>query len=215
MTEIGLIHGGFVGIRFWQYRDRQTQHGSFSAFSDLLANGSAALHLWSRVNRDLDFWQVHNLPAMFDYYFQERAYTNSEVAYEHLSQFLSEHQPRAIACHSLGCHLILQFLNASNLPDHVKAIYLAQGDFDRDFAITNPDILKRIEQGNLRIYNYYHPWDQMLLISIAANRRIAAGLTGTMESYFIDRFFPKITSPNPHHSQLCSQEFRKAVIRCV
>jgi hypothetical protein len=215
MTEIGLIHGGFVGIKFWQYRDRQTEHGSFYAFADLVKNGTAALHLWSQVNCDLDFWQVHNIPQMFDYYYQERTYCDSKIAHDRLAQFLSEHQPKAIACHSLGCHLILQYLNKHHLPDRTTAIYLAQGDFDRDFAITNPAILNRIEQGNLKIYNYYQPWDQMLLISLLANRRVAAGTAGTKESYFSDRFFPQITSPNPHHSQLCSQEFRQAVMQGI
>ncbi|AFY68956.1 hypothetical protein Pse7367_0653 [Thalassoporum mexicanum PCC 7367] len=216
MTEIGLIHGGFVGMRFWHYRDRQTKHGNFAAFSDLLENGTAALHLWAQANQSLDFWQVLDIPTIFNYYYQERAYTNSDTAHDRLGQFLAQQQPRAIACHSLGCHLLLQYLNNQNpLPDRTTAIYFAQGDFDRDYVITNPAILVRIKQGHLKIYNYYHPWDQMLLISIGANRRVAAGLTGTTEGYFIDRFFPLITTPNLHQSQLCSRQFKKEVMQGI
>jgi pimeloyl-ACP methyl ester carboxylesterase len=215
MTEIGLIHGAFVGLKFWQYRDRQTKHGSFRAFIDLIENSTAVLYNWAQINQDLNFWQVHHIPSLISYYEQERAYTNSAVAHDRLDQFLAAHQPKTIACHSLGCHLLLKYLNKYPLPDRVDSIHLAQGDFDRDFAITNPNVLNRIEQGHLKIYNYYYPWDQMLLISIGANRRIAAGIAGTTQDYFIDRFFPQITSPNLHHAQLCSTAFKQAVMQGI
>jgi len=211
MAKIVLIHGNAVGIKF-SMRDRQTKYGSFSVFKNLVDVGEAVLYGWHYVNEEFDLVKSLNPFEFRRQYFTEKAYCSTKVAWQKLDGFLKLQQSEKIVCHSMGCYLLLHTINAHGLPDAVKSIYLAQGDFDRDFKITNPEILARISSGTLKIYNYHCTWDQMLALSVGTNGKVPAGLAGAKEKYFINRLFPSSKTLNVHHATVSSDRFLAEVL---
>jgi hypothetical protein len=212
MSKIVLIHGNAVGIKFHNIRDRETKYGSFSIFKPLVDAGQAVLYGWHFVNEEFDLFQSLNPFEFRRQYFTEKKYCSSNQAWQKLDEFLNAEQPEKIVCHSMGCYLLLLTLNSQGLPTSVKSVYLAQGDFDRNFKITNSTVLDRLASGDLKIYNYYCPWDQMLALSVGVNGKAPGGLAGAKEKYFINKLFTKTETTNFHHATICSDEFLQEVL---
>lgn len=209
--KLVLIHGNSAGIKF-PMRDRQIKYGSFTVFKELIDSGEAILFGWHYINEEFDLFKTLNPFEFRRQYFTEKEYCGSEAAWLKLDRFLELQQPEKIVCHSMGCYLLLNTINVYGLPKTVKSVYLAQGDFDREFKLTNADIVQRIKSGELKIYNYHCDWDQMLALSIAANGVIPGGLTGTNEKYFTNILFPSPRKLNVHQAILDSDRFLSEVL---
>jgi hypothetical protein len=211
MQRLVLIHGNAVGIKF-PMRDRQTKYASFTIFEPMIDSGEAVLYNWHYINEEFNLFRTFNPVEFHGQYAAEQKYCNSIEAWQNLNRFLLSEQPKKIVCHSMGCFLILNAINALGLPKSVKSIYLAQGDFDCNFQITNREVLERISDGDLTIYNYYCPWDQMLLLSSAANFRTPAGLVGAKQKQITNKLFASTNTINFHHATVCSQKFLLEVL---
>jgi hypothetical protein len=218
--KLVLIHGNSIGIKF-PMRDRLTKYGSFSVFEKLIDSGVALLYGWHYINEDFGLLKTLNPFEFRRQYLTEKRYCNSKVAWLKLNRFLRQQQAEKIVCHSMGCFLLLNTINIHGLPNTIKSIYLAQGDFDRNFKLTNPEVLARIDRGDLKIYNYHCNWDQMLTLSIAANGVIPGGLAGASEKYFTNRLFPSLPgfnvqnlgkNLNVHHATINSDRFLREVL---
>jgi hypothetical protein len=213
MSRLVLVHGNAVGIKF-PMRDRQTEYASFKVFEPMIDANEAVLYKWHYVNEEFNLFQTLNPFQFHAQYATEQKYCSSLPASQNLNQFLQVEQSPKIVCHSMGCYLLLNMINSLGLPASVRSIFLAQSDFDTNFEIKNKDVLDRIAQKTLTIYNYYCPWDQMLLLSTGANFKVPAGLIGAKQECITNRLFASTNTFNIHHSTVNSKGFLAEVINC-
>lgn len=213
-TKIVIIHGYAEGVKtsisnklnlnIWKNFDKDLD---FKAFTASIESGEARIFFWREILnvKLIVYLKVKTYTNLYRY---EKEKAVSKEIQNKLSKFLEESSPEIIICHSIGCYLILNYIEKNDLIDTVKFIFLVQGDFDRKYKIENIDIKERIENKNLFIINCYCPWDQALLISpFLNNLAILAGLLKTNNPLFIDKFFPLRKIPNFHKSSMSDKKF--------
>ncbi len=199
MAKIVLLHGTLQGVPvLYKTAALKTKYGGFSGWKTLLDSGDAIFLPWGIV-KPLAFFQQLNPRSYIDTYFQEKNIAHSKQAQQKLNDFLSLQNPEIIVCHSRGTDYFLQYINNFPLGKSVKKIVFVMGGVQRDFEITNLEVLQRIKNKTLTWSNYFCPWDNVLLFtSLFLNRNIAAGLFGTSNPYVTNHFFPLPMSLNPH-----------------
>jgi hypothetical protein len=219
--KILLIHGFGTGVRdeiFWilskSKEKQELEYNEFKAFNHLINKGEASVFRWHdrfNASKIKDFLTIEKY---IDLYKREKQKAVSPELQKKLYQTIEKENPEIIVCHSMGCYLLLNYLEKYTLNPSVKKIFLVQGDFDKKYKIQNPDILNRIEKNTLRIINVYCPWDTTLITSPFVNNFTwPAGLNRMRNPYIVDVLFPLGNSLNLHNSSLKSRDLLDFVLK--
>ncbi|SRR5258708_6783410 len=208
MAKVVLLHGTLQGVPiFYKTASLNTKYGGFSGWKALLNSGDAVFLPWG-ISKPLTFFQQLNPKSYIDIYFQEKNLAHSKQTLRKLHDFLLLQYPEIIVCHSRGADYFLQYVNNFPLGKSVKKIVFVMGGVQRDFQITNLDVLQRIKNKKLVWINYFCPWDNVLpFTSLFLNKKIAAGLFGTSNPYVVNRFFLLYMSFNPHMKVINDKRF--------
>jgi len=225
MSKILLIHGSTCGVKYSFFRGKKL-NGSFDAYDDLLDKNNSLdkenkvksltnvrLFKWAYSNQDLDFWQAINPYWLLKVYYDEKKYIKTAEAITKLETKIYDYNPDTIICHSMGCEYLFGFLEQKNLPNSVTKIYLLQSDANRNLELKNTDLVNKINNKTLEIYNYFCFYDQALWFSVFANWQIPAGLFGSASKYLNNKKWFLGGSVDLHTSIISKPKFRQKVLK--
>jgi hypothetical protein len=149
---------------------------------------------WS-IPTHLDPWSALNPLAQLNIYLEYRRALQNQSLLKKLSQRLNQDQPTTIVCHSLGCQLLLNYVQNYQLPASVKKIIFLQADISYNAPI----------DFELDFINVFCPWDLSLFFSSLYHLQWRAGLVGlklTKTKNQKNVFFPALRWGNPHTAVL-------------
>jgi hypothetical protein len=190
MSQVLLIHGSTVGVKYSVFRDDCMLDGKFSAYRDLLDTHQVMLFRWHHLQTKLTFWECLNPKTVAGVYLKEREYIQSTQAIEELHNILIKEKPQKIIAHSLGCEYLLRTINEYGLENSTTHIITLMSDAPEDFELTKPEVITRFKENKLHWFNYYCQWDQALISSWAVNKVKPAGLVGVQSEYATNIFYP-------------------------
>lgn len=203
---MSLTSKGFLGKNL-DYRE-------FTAFNHLVKEGNALVFRWNDQFLATKIKDFTSIEKYIDLYRREKSKAVAESTQDSLRKMIDDNNPEIIVCHSMGCFLLLNYLEKNKLNKSVRKIFLVQGDFSRKHQIENKDILKGIEENNLRIINVYCPWDTTLMVSPFVNRlTLPAGLSRMRNPYIVDVLFPLSNNLNLHNSSIKSRDLLDFVLK--
>lgn len=210
--KIALIHGYAVDMEIGILRRRLGRDAGFAAFRRLLDSGDAVLFRWAEHMR---FSSIHyiNPFAHLRVYNVEKNKAVSDKLHQEFSEFLDRERPDTLVCHSMGSYLLMNYINKFGLPDFIRKVVFVQGDIPAGTVISNPDIIKRLENKELAIYNYYCWWDITLISSMILNRYVPLGLTGSRLKHIHNRFFPLYKKINLHQSSMNDDKLIELIMK--
>lgn len=219
--KILLIHGFGTSVRDELIRIVSKQkvrpsveYEEFKAFNHLIKEKNAFIFRWNDDFKALKIKDFTAIEKYIDLYKREKIKSLAESTQKTLDEFIKKNNPEIIVCHSMGCFLLLNYLEKYELSNSVKKIFLVQGDFDKKHKIINPEIIKRIEENKLRIVNVYCPWDTTLMLSPLVNKLIVpAGLNRMRNPYIVDVLFPLTNNMNLHNSSIKSKDLLDFVLK--
>ncbi|MEI6729187.1 MAG: hypothetical protein WCK98_06110 [bacterium] len=136
-------------------------------------------------------------------YLTERKMAKSKGLLNRLHQTINTYQPEVIICHSMGSFVLLNYLNKFGKPDSLKKIVTMQADFPRSYKLSQ-DIEQSLESKELKFYNIYCPWDELLPLSMAINLKPPAGMFGMANKNVQNILFPLYDDLDFHNSILNS-----------
>jgi hypothetical protein len=176
---------------------------SFKAFRQLIEKGNAKVFVWHHEIESEIFQYFNPFYVYKNLYITEKEKSVSTDIQKQLTFELQSQKPEIIVCHSLGCYLLLNYLDKYNLPASVKKIFLVQGDFSTNYSLTNPDLIKKLENKELEIINCYCPWDPILHISkLTSVSYRPAGVYGFKNELVTNKLFPLYKAINLHNSSI-------------
>ena len=208
MAKILLIHGYGVGMKL-AFDEMTRIHLGFKAFEYLIREKEAVLFEWylSKPVNDLEFL---NPLTQYQVYRAELEMAHSPEIRQRLAKFIDQEEPETIVCHSMGSLLLMLTLKDYQLPDFVRNIVFVEADLPQKIDIPEA-LLKRLENQQLRWFNYFCNWDISLITSMFLNLYLPAGLAGTSTKYIKNIFFPLKPSSNIHMSSIQDPEFARDV----
>ncbi len=186
----------------------------FKAFNELISQGNAKVFSWNEAFNAKELKEYASVQKYIDLYYREKKKALSDNLQSTFTAFIEKEQPEVIVAHSMGCYLVLGYLDKFDLPKSVKKIFLIQGDFDKKYELKNKAIIKRIENDDLRLINIFCPWDTTLIFSPFINKLVLpAGLVRMRNPYFVDVLFPLGNDLNLHNSSIQSSDLLDFVLK--
>ena len=201
MSRIFLIHGFATGIGYSIFRPAYGPDAGFSAFRDDINSGKAKAFRWD-IKENASFFQSLNPFYTLDVYHRERAIAEDPETYRRLADFLEHEQPEVIACHSMGCFLLSEYLKHESLPSSVRRIVFNQADLPRSTLLRAKNVV---------ITNTFCFWDVTLWCAVLLERSLLAGLVGIRNPEVQNTFFPLLKPINLHTAAIRSKHFRDFV----
>lgn len=192
MSDVVLIHGYATGLNVSIFRTARGAEAGFLGFAKLVERGVAKPFRWDRTET-LSFWRALSPMTYLSVYRNEREQIRSEETHAALEAFLRAEQPRVVVCHSMGCALLLAYLERHSLPKSVRHVVMIQADVPNDARI--PGI------GDVALHNLYCPWDPTLFASMLYHRAVRAGQSGLPDERARNRLTPLI-GWNPHTASI-------------
>jgi hypothetical protein len=203
-----LIHGYGTGLKIKYFYQSPSGEGAFAAFKQDFTEKEAYVFNWKE-DYHISIFQFIQKPHYLYFLEKEKAESNSLL--KKLNKELQEKQPVNIVCHSMGCFLLLNYLEKYDLPKSVKKIVFTQGDFQTKRKLENSDLIKRVKEGEITFLNIYCWWDFTLAYSGFLNGYIPSGLFGWKNSSINNKFFPLKKFFNLHQRILADRDFYKVV----
>ena len=199
--KIAIIHGYAADMEMGWLRPRLGYDAGFSAFRPLLDSGEAVMFRWGE---HMSFSSIHYINPFthLQVYRSEKSKVVSDKLQRELTAFLDKERPDTLVCHSMGSYLLVNYINKFGLPDCVRKVVFVQADIPVGMGITHPDIIKRVENKELSVYNYHCWWDITLVSSMIINGYVPLGLTRSRAGYVNNRFFPLNKKINLHMSSM-------------
>ncbi len=199
--KIVIIHGYAVDMEMGVFRRRLGYDAGFAAFRSLLDSGDAVMFRWGEHMRFSSLHYINPFAHLRVYNVEKKKATSDRLQHE-FSEFMNKEKPDTIVCHSMGSYLLINYINKYGLPDYVRKIVFVQGDIPAGTLITHPDVVRRLEDRELTIYNYHCWWDITLISSILINGYIPVGVGGGRFKHITNRFFPLYRTINLHQSSM-------------
>lgn len=153
--------------------------------------------------------QTHNPLSYLDLYLKEHRKSKQITTHQSLKKFFDRTNPTTIICHSLGCELLLNYLENYNVPTNVKEVVFLQPNTSALRQITNTQFIAQVESEKISAITYFCPWDITLMIGSIVNCQISAGLFGFWTGPFSNIFLPAISAANPHTACLSEPKLLK------
>jgi hypothetical protein len=195
-----LIHGYGVGGEYWQFRKPEGKFAGFGAFSELINHEEAGVFRWDEP-RQFSFWELFNPFEHLKLYDREKAKSQSSNTHKNLKTFLYQENPEVIVCHSMGCSLLLNYLDTNPLPNSVRHIVFVQGNTSQSRKL--PESLQtQLVSKHLHLTNLFCPWDQALWSLVLTKHVVPAGLFGFNNPFVQNRLFPLYRRLNLHTSSI-------------
>ena len=193
MTPTILIHGFATGLDLPPFRPARGANAGFLGFGKQIENGGAKPFRWDE-RESLSFWKSFSPFAYLDVYRRETKLIRDEKTHAELDAFLALEQPRIIVCHSMGCALLLAFLERHALPASVRHVVFVQADIPRTAALPSVP--------SVSWHNLFCPWDPTLLVSSFYHRTPRAGQTGLRDAHAQNHLTPLLRGPNLHTASI-------------
>jgi hypothetical protein len=205
VSKIFLIHGYGTGITNSVF-GREFSFGQdrgFGAFNSAVEAGQAYAIDWS-IKQTIGLFGSINPLSQLSLYFRERNLARRKETHLKLKNELYVQNPETIICHSMGTFLLLNMLSHHDLPASVKHLVFVQADIG--FLRSLPTNVSP----EIRVTNYFCPWDQALWSSTLLNLNPRAGLFGlTKKGRIINKFWPLYRKLNLHTSSINDPKFAK------
>lgn len=195
---IALIHGYGTGRSL--ARSART-HGGFQAFEGAIIANEAKVFFWFTLSKDK---KIQNFNPLFhlSLYLSERERAKNYKTLENFNNFLLQNSITHIVAHSLGCYLVMNYLQFFELPDFVHRISFIQADFSQDDFLISSSLQKRLFTKKMYWVNYYCPWDNALICSFTIHHTPPVGLVGWKSEFIINKLFPLWKRINLHTSSI-------------
>lgn len=199
MSRAVLIHG--YGANIDSPFHKINPELDFQAFERHIKEDKAKIYIWCENTIRLGLLESFNPFIYQKIYRQDKTKATSDENFQKLHDFLIQEQPEILVCHSLGCHMILSYLEHYQLPGSVKKVFLIQADIPHN---------RKIPQIHATIYNVFCYWDVTLVLSMVVNLYIPAGLIG-LKNCQNNIFFPLYKRPNLHLSSIGDKNLLKTL----
>ncbi len=211
MPHAILIHGYATELRASIFRKPCGGDAGFAGLRHEIQNGSVEVFHWG-TPMNLSFIESLDLRRYLQLYRTEEATAESLITQSTLREYLDNSNPQTVICHSLGCRLLLNTMNAHGIPESITKIVFLQGDVSTTATITNSDIRHRIISKSLIIENYFCPWDPSLIASMILHGERRIGLMSWNQPGIRNIFSPLLKPINLHTSQLRNRKFLHNVL---
>jgi Serine hydrolase len=177
MSDIFLIHGhGYKSVLNFKFKQIPLNN-SFKPFWKDIALGKVYMYEWG-IQKQPTLEQTINPLFYLERYKTENKLIKTHVFQNDLNQKLLENQPKIIICHSMGCKVLLEYLENFELTHSVQKIIFMNADTSPKLTTKQNLVIKNLIQKNIKIENCFCPWDETLWVSSLANFEIRAGLFG-------------------------------------
>jgi hypothetical protein len=202
MARIILIHGALQGLK-----SNSDKRGGYLAYKTMLDSKEAVIYWWA-IEKAFSHLQWMNPFQYITVYQKEKQLVRSPQQVNLIADYIQNQQPEMLIAHSRGTELVTHYLNTHLLPTSVKRIIFLFGGVSRNSLSINNQLQKRIKNQDLKIINYYCPWDTVLLFtSTFINRCIPAGLFGIDNKFVKNKFYPLYIGINIHMAILKDEDF--------
>lgn len=201
MPKILLVHGYATKLKASIFKSPYSDDEGFTAFRDSIDSGEIDVFHWG-IPQSLSFMQALNPFSYLALYQEEERRAKSNEIQQKLFDLIESAKIEKVICHSMGCRLLLQMINAIGLPQSIQSITFLQADIDSDAIISNSDVTSRLFQKTLILKNFHCFWDPTLLISSLLHKNIRIGLRPWRQLNIQNQLFPLLRLPNLHMSPL-------------
>jgi uncharacterized alpha/beta hydrolase family protein len=156
----------------------------------------------------LDKWQSLNPLQYLRLYITEQNMAKSTGLLNRLNKMIKTYEPEIIICHSMGSFILVNYLTKYGKPESVKKLVTMQADFPRYFKLPQ-SIEQSVQNKELKFYNIYCPWDELLPLSMVINLKPPAGMFGVANKHVKNIMFPLYDNLDFHNSILNSTRAAK------
>jgi alpha-beta hydrolase superfamily lysophospholipase len=209
MSRIVLIHGFATGIDYL-WRPAFGADAGFSGFAESIAKGETSVFRWDI--KEHAGWRSLNPWYSFGIYRRERELAAHSDTHRSLERFLEQEKPEIIVCHSMGCYLLLKYLERHHLPASVHTILFNQADVDARAFTVPASFEEAIRCKRLRLINSFCLWDPTLMLSLLISGLPRAGLRPLAHPLVEDIPHPLTKPWNLHTSAIRDSRFAASVI---
>lgn len=214
-TKVLFIHGTSISNSYSIFRGSDLKYGFFYGARNYIDSGEGKLFVWSPVAAKYSFLQSLFVYHPTENYAYERGYIQTDEAIERLENFLEGENFEVVITHSLGSYFLINYINKKGLPLGVTRIYTLASDAPRNLEISNQEVVQRFKAKNLIWENYHCFYDQALLGSVLANRKIPSGLLGTNSKFATNIYRPLglKTFPNLHQEIVNDRDLIRKLVK--
>jgi hypothetical protein len=207
-----LIHGFGRNIHWPGVCDQVPQEESFPVFKPELQDSEnpTRMFYWAKYWPIRDVWEFMTYRNTLWLYWAEKKLVQSPELLQDLHNFLVEHRPRKMVCHSMGCFLLRQYFERYEPPSSLRTVMWVQADVNR-FEELPERLEKWLAQEGSRLVNMYCPWDQALWGSLVINQYGPAGLFGHSSRRIENKFMPLKKLWNLHQRILEDERLKEWV----
>lgn len=204
MSRLFFIHGYSVDLETW-FRKPLPFHAGFQLFDDEIINGNGTVFRWTPHRH---FSILENLwpYAYIQHYLQERLLASSDTTRLNLGKELKRAKPEVIVCHSMGCHILLEYVKRKKLPPSVKKVVFLQGDCAVD-ELLDSSLLKL----NVEVITTFRILDYSLWLSSLWHGRKRIGIQKISHPKIKCIYFSSFSSPNLHIAVMHDKKLKKLV----
>lgn len=201
MSSTLFIHGFCSEVCIPSLGIRTCAGSEFDVFRKDRSN--THVFTWA-LSTNLSFWEAVNPVSYLELYKNELFLSTSPTVLQGLHLKIQEVQPSVMFAHSMGCLLLLFYIEQYSIPTSVKRIIFVQADIPE---ILSKKVEAKLSNRNIKIENFYCPWDQALLASTLYHFQKRAGVSGVRSKQVINNFYPLIKLWNLHTAGLRSITF--------
>lgn len=140
------------------------------------------------------------------HYYHERQKSTRDDVHAQLHSYLERKRPKVILCHSLGCELLLQYLQRYQQPSSVKQVVFLHADVSVSSIVEHRKLHDLLQKKQITLTNYYCPWDYVLVISSILHRKIRGGLRRIDAPYIENRLYATRSIIRPHTACLSNRK---------
>lgn len=212
MKKIILIHGYGIGLNAPPFCKSYGQNVGFEAFDEDIRNKTAIPFRWT-LEKTMPFPESLNIFEHINFYNQEKRLTRNANIHYQLDQLLHQENPDLILCHSLGSVLFLNYAQNYQFPSTIKHLIFVQADLSHKTTQFSAQIKEMQNNNQLKITNYYCPYDQALLVTPILDGYIPAGLVGISYPKINNILFPLYGRTNLHASSICNPRLRNEIMK--
>jgi hypothetical protein len=201
-----LIHGYATKLHASIFRKPLPEHEGFIGLQNEIKNGEIDVFHWG-IDRPLSFVQSINPFSYLTLYRDEERLAESLELQQKLFTMITSSGTKRIICHSMGCRLLLNMINAIGLPSSVRSIVFLQADIDADSELPTPI--------SYSLENFFCPWDPSLITSSMLHWNLRVGLRAWKHKNVKNSFFPLLRPINLHISPLRNRRFAKFLLQDI
>ena len=201
-----LIHGYAVQLQTW-FRRKKNTYADFNIFGSEIRRGVVKLFWWS-APYSISFLKTFWLGSYFKLYWDERKRASSIAVLEKLHQYLLAESTEVIACHSMGCFLLLNYVKKFGLPKSVRKVVFIQSDCNKKDVLDSGILNSTIE-----FVNVYQPFDISLWVSSLVHGSIRLGLTQLTLPKVTNHYLLSLKDKNLHIAALSDPRLKKFLLQ--